>query len=382
MKKLILLATLILALGTVGSAFAVIDWAGAVWPPNGHSVVPTGPVDVYAQVFKGGVTDMPGQGADISAVLKYTTDIAAEVVIVMPYFADNGANNDEYSVQIPQAALAGAAWVDVTVVFTDETDLSEYIGTDQNGNEPPFRYTVTNVLPNDIDVFFRFCMSGEGTAGDVCVIGSAAEIGNWGVGVNLTSLGSDYYEGMVTFLAGSNPNFEYKYKKDGCATWESVANRMVSLPTDGSTSYAIPQADSWNNLPIECGMGTSLTEDKTVCFQVCLSGVETAGGVCVVGSLPELDNWGSGVPMVEIATDLYQACIVFPAGTAVPLNMEYKFKKDDCTTWESSPNHLFSLDDAASTETNLTHVWESGAGVCAPVAVETTTWGAAKSLFR
>ncbi|MDX2475692.1 MAG: hypothetical protein QNL91_18530 [Candidatus Krumholzibacteria bacterium] len=79
-----------------GNAFAVIDWAGQVWPTDGHAVVPTGPVDVYAQVFKTGVTDAVGQGA-----------------------------------------LLGAAWVDVTVIFTDATDASDFeVVGDQNSNPP------------------------------------------------------------------------------------------------------------------------------------------------------------------------------------------------------------------------------------------------------
>lgn len=383
MKKLIMLAMVMLALGTAGSAFAVIDWAGNVWPNDGHAVVPTGPIDVYAQVFKAGVTDSPGQGADISAVLKYTTDIAGEVIIAMPFFQDNGANNDEYSTQVPQAALAGAAWVDVTVLFTDETDGSEYLATDQNGNPAPLRYLVSNVLPNDIAVTFSMCLSGAATTDGACVVGSASELSAWGAGVVMNPAGGELYDVTIIFLAGGNPNFEYKYKKDiACDTWEGVANRLVTLPTDGSTTYTIPQTDSWDNAPLQCGMGTSLTEDKVVCFQVCLSGVETAGGVCVVGNLPELDSWGAGVPMVQIATDLYQACIVFPAGTAVPLNMEYKFKKDACATWEGGGNQLFSLDDASATETTLTSTWEAGAGVCDPVGVERSSFGALKSMYR
>ena len=382
MKKLITLAVVMLALSTAGSALAVIDWAGNVWPTDGHTVVPTGPIDVYAQIFKAGVTDLPGQGADISAVLKYTTDIAAEVTIAMPYFNDNGASNDEYSVQVPQAALLGATWVDVTVIFTDATDASEYLATDQNSNAPPFRYNITNVLPNDVDVTFEICLSGEVTTGSVCVIGSAAEIGNWGVGVDLVSMGGDLYEGTVTFLAGSNPAFEYKYKKDGCNTWEGVGNRFVTLPTDGSTTYAIPQVDSWNNLPMGCGMGTGLSEDKVVCFQVCLAGSVTTGGVCVTGNLPELTIWGDGLAMTEIAPDLYQACLVFPAGTAIPLNLEFKYKKDDCLTWESVGNQFFTVDDSIATESTLLHSWDDLGGVCAPVGVENSSWSAAKALYR
>jgi hypothetical protein len=36
-------------------------------------------------------------------------------------------------------------------------------------------------------------------------------------------------------MAGGNPSFEYKYKKDGCTDWEWVGNRAVTLPTDGSS---------------------------------------------------------------------------------------------------------------------------------------------------
>jgi hypothetical protein len=382
MKKLIMPMIVMLALGTAGSALAVIDWAGAVYPNNGATVVPTGPIDVYAQVFKGGVTDAPGQGADISAVLIYTTDIAAPVTAPMVFLGDNGPSNDEYTVQVPQAVLLGAAWVDVTIVFTDATDGSELeVLADQAGNAPPFRYIVTNVLPNDVTVHFTLCMSGTATAGDPCVIGSAPEIGVWGTGVNMTNVGGELYEVAVTFLAGGNPSFEYKFKKDGCADWEGVPNRLVTLPTDGTTDVVLAP-DSWNNTPIGCDLGTSLTEDKVICFQACLSGVDNIGGVCVTGSLPELTLWGDGAPMTEIATDLYQTCLIIPAGTLIPLNIEYKFKKDDCQTWEGFGNKLFTVDNSSAAETTLTNTWEDGTGVCDPVGVERTTWGGAKSLFR
>ena len=73
MKKLITLTVCVMLLGVAGNALAVIDWAGNVWPTSGHNVTPTGPVEVYAQVFKTDVTEPPGQGADISAILYYTT---------------------------------------------------------------------------------------------------------------------------------------------------------------------------------------------------------------------------------------------------------------------------------------------------------------------
>ena len=373
MKKLLTLAVCALILATAGSALATIDWAGNVWPADAANVVPTGPVDVYAQVYKAGVTDVPGQGADLSGVLSYTTDIAAQASLAMTYNTDVGSN-DEYTAQVPQAALLGATWVDVDVVFTDGTDASEYpVAT--------VRYNVVDVLPNDVTVSFTMCLGVDVSAGDVCVIGDAAEIGAWGTGVTMTDDGGGLYTVDVVFAAGGNPNFEYKYQKDGCSAWEGVGNRMVALPTDGTTSVVL-DPDSWDNQPLGCGLGDVLTEDKAVCFQVCLTDVVYTGGVCAVGNIPELDAWGAGIPAVEIATDLYQACIILPAGAAMPINIEYKYKKDDCANWESVANRLITIDNSSPAAQTLTHTWDDGPGACEPVAIEGASWGTLKGMYR
>ena len=374
MKKLLMLTVCVMVLGVAGNAFALIGWAGNVWPPDTHNVIPTGPVDVYAQVWKDGVTDPPGQGADISGMLYYTTDIAAQVGVPMAYNTDIGAN-DEYTAQVPQAALVGATWVDVDVVFADASDGTDFpIAT--------VRYNVIDVLPNDVTVRFSLCMSGSPTTGEPCVIGSAAEIGSWGTGVSMAQVGDpEFYTVDVVFAAGGNPTFEYKFKKDTCNTWESTANRFVTLPTDGTILVELA-TDSWEFLPITCGLGNTLDEDKVICFQVCMDGVETLGGVCTVGGIPELDNWGAGIAAPLVGVDLYQTCVTFPAGTAIPLNIEYKFKKDACATWESVGNRLIVLDNSLATETTLTHSWDDGPGVCEPVAVEEASWGTIKGMYR
>ncbi|MEN8008100.1 MAG: carbohydrate-binding module family 20 domain-containing protein [Candidatus Krumholzibacteriota bacterium] len=383
MKKLLTLTVCVMLLGVAGNAFALIDWAGNVWPNHGQNVTPTGPVDVYAQVYKNGITDPGGQGADISAVLYYTTDIAAQANAPMTYLGDVGAN-DEYTAQVPQAALVGAAWVDVTVIFSDATDGTDFeVAADQAGNVPPFRYNVIDVLPNDIIVRFTLCMSGTATTPVPCVIGSAAEIGSWGTGVNMIGSPGDpeLFTVDVVFAAGGNPSFEYKYKKDACATWEGTANRLVTLPTDGTTLVELAP-DSWEFAPITCGLGNTLEEDKVICFQVCLDGVDNTGGVCTVGGIPELDNWGAGIPADLIGAGLYQTCVVFEAGRPIPLTIEYKFKKDDCNTWEGGANKVIVLDNTLAPETTVTHVWEDGPGVCAPVAVEEAAWGTIKGMYR
>jgi hypothetical protein len=260
---------------TAGTATATIDWAGNLWPVQGTFFSPDNPLDLYAQVYKAGVTDSPGQGADITAVLYYTTDIAPQASLAMSYNTDVG-NNDEYTGQIPQTALQGAAWVDVTVIFTDQSDGTDYeIAGDQGGNPPPVRYLVED----------------------------------------------------------QNPDL--------------------------------------------------LEEDKEVCFQVCMIGIENSGDVCVTGSLPQLTEWGTGVVMVEVGTGLYQACIVVPAGTPLPIDYLYKFRKDDCTTWESSANRSGSLDNNSPPSQTYADMWDGfGLGPCEPVGAEEATWGNLKGMYR
>ncbi len=243
---------LMAALGFAADAQAAIGWAGNVWPLHGSIQVPTGPVSVYAQAWKGGVTDSPGQGGLISAELFYKTDIApTELSVAMAYNGDVG-NNDEYKGDVPQSALAGAGWVEVRVVFTDLSDNTTYTGVnDQNGNPPPQRYSITNVLSVDVNVTFTLCMSGTATAGAPCVIGGAAPIGNWGTGFMMTNVLGEEWTATVTFPAGSNPAFSYKYKADACNTWESVSDRPVTLPTDGTTAVSLTM-DSYNNAPLGC----------------------------------------------------------------------------------------------------------------------------------
>jgi len=381
MKKLIL-TTAVLSLALAGVASAAIGWAGNVWPNSGSNVVPTGPVDCYVQVWKSGVTDLPGQGADIEVFCDMvSSNGATEPNTVCAFLGDNGAN-DEYTVQIPQPLLVGATSVTIQFKVHDLTDDTWYdaIG-DQAGNAAPQTYNVIDVLPVDVDVSFSLCMSGEATSDVPCVIGSAPEIGSWGTGVNMNAMGVDAYALTVTFPAGSNPSFEYKYKKDGCASWESVGNRMVTLPTDGSTTVVLAY-DSWNNLPLGCGQGDVLSEDKEVCFQVCLDGVDNTGGVCIVGNIAQLDSWGAGIPAEMVGPGLYQACVIFPAGSPYPISIEYKAKKDDCATWEGGSNHLFTVDDMTAAATTLTHTWEGGAGQCAPVGNEDSSFSSLKAQYR
>jgi hypothetical protein len=190
------------------------------------------------------------------------------------------------------------------------------------------------------------------------------------------------YEVTVTFLAGHNPAFEYKYKKDGCNSWEGAGNRSVLLPTDGTNTVVLPR-DSYNNLPMGCGLGEVLVGDREVCLQVCLDGIDTQGGVCAIGSVAQLGNWVTGTTAIPIGPNLYQTCIIFPAGQPVPFTVEYKFKKDGCNTWESVGNRSFLIDNSVPAEQTLTSNWDDNPnGMCAPIATESQAWGTVKALYR
>ncbi len=380
MKKLIL--TLALALLVSSGAFATIDWAGQVWPNSGSVHVPTGPINVYVQVFKTGVTDAAGQGADITVDMNLENDLGATLTVPMTFQGDVGSN-DEYTGEIPQSLLAGAAYVMADFVVSDLSDASVYEGgvQDQAGNTAPLQYDVTNVLPNDVTVSFSLCMSGTETAGPPCVIGDAAPIGAWGTGVMMNQIDGDLWGVDIIFPAGSSPYFEYKFKKDGCVNWEGVGNRPVNLPTDGTAAVTL-ETQSWDNTPMGCGLGSSLEEDKVICIQVCMDGVENTGGVCVTGGYADLTNWGDGLAMMPLGGGLYQGCITVPAGTLIPLDIEYKFKKDDCQTWEGTGNKVVTVDNSLPAANTLTHVWEDGDGICQPVATEARTWDSLKASYR
>jgi hypothetical protein len=382
MKKLTMIAVFAMMLSMAGSAFAIIDWAGNVWPNHGTDIAPSGDVAVYAQVYKSGVTDGPGAGADIMADIQLMNDLGDMEIVPMVYLGEQGSN-DEYTANIPQAFIAASTWVSAEINFHDLTDMSVYHDvTDQAGNVSPFTYNVLNILPNDIEVTFSICMSGTETMGDPCVIGSAAQIGAWDTGVNMTQVDGDLYEVVVLFEAGSAPAFEYKFKKDGCTDWEGVDNRNVVLPTDGTTAVVL-ETQSWNNTPMGCGNETYLLEDKEVCFQVCVGAdFQPTSGLCVIGNIAEIGNWGAGLNMVEVADNLWHVCVTFDAGTAIPVNVEYKYKKDGCADWESVDNRLFVVDNNLAAETYMHDTWNNAPAECSVVATESSSWDNIKSMYR
>ena len=237
-----------------------------------------------------------------------------------------------------------------------------------------------DLLPNAVAVTFTLCMSGTPANWAPCVSGSQNPIGNWG-SLTMGNVSGDLFRITVTFPAGSDPYFEYKYKRNTCTEWESVSNRAVTLPTDGTASVTLPM-DSWNNAPLGCGFGQNLEQEKGVCFRLCTAGLEWQGYLCVTGSDPQLGSWIGNLPLDPIGPDLWRACISFPVGLEVPRTVEYRYKKDGCSTWESIPIRTFVIDNSSPSHQTFSSAWNDSPWQCSTVAVERSIWGSVKGLFR
>ena len=251
-----------------GASMAAVGWTGDVWPVHETTVSEGSDVGVYVQIWKGGYTDAAGQGDSLSAMLYYGPNGGPYTAVAMGYLGDVG-NNDEYTANIPAAAIEGLSEIWFYTEVYDSTDASTAQGQDQNSNDPPFKLNITPALGQDVMVYFRICLPPDGdpeydpTPGGVCVTGSTTELTNWGGGVAMVQpcpgASPLYYEVGILFSAGGNPAIEWKYRKNDCANWESVANRTDFIDDTGPV-YIIPWVDHWNNYvgddcPL-CGIGT------------------------------------------------------------------------------------------------------------------------------
>jgi hypothetical protein len=267
MKAKVVLLLMVTLLLSASSAYAVIGWSGNVWPCNNGTYAENGNIDVYIQVWKQGVTDQPGQGPDISATLFYKQEGEANYQSVQMVYNVDVGNNDEYKGTIPSSALQGGVREVFECVVYDQSDGTSYGGGgDQCSNLPPFYLNITPATRIDVTVKFRLCLSdGAETTGDVCVTGDHNELTNWGNGVLMfrpcPGPSPKYYEVEVLFPAGSNPSVQYKYRKDGCSTWEGTGNHTCVI--DDSSSYQVLPIDGWEYVNPDCPPCPTAVEPTT-----------------------------------------------------------------------------------------------------------------------
>ena len=246
------------------TAMGAVGWCGNIWPNDGIPYTSIEDIEVYVQIWKEGVTDSTGQGADIEAYVHYRcTGDPDFTEIQMAYFSDEG-NNDQYKGVIP--AGHGCAEVEYFVRVVDLTDGAECYGNDQAGHPPNFFLPITEVTGQDVTVRFHLCLAGETTTtGGVCVTGSHPVLTEWGDGLPMffecEAASPKRYFADVTFPMGSNPYVEYKYRKDDCATWEGTGNHSF-LIDDSAPDMDLP-IDGWEWLEPDCPDCASPVEELT-----------------------------------------------------------------------------------------------------------------------
>ena len=181
------------------------------------------------------------------------------------------------------------------------------------------------------------------------------------------------------------PEGDYQCKIALNNNWDQGTGDNVSFHSDGVSPVTFTYDMSNNTTTVSSQVVTQ--QDVLVTFTMCLpDSVDSFFDVCVTGSHPSLTNWGFGIvmgqPCPTIQAKLWSVDVLFPAGSD-PF-VEYKYKKDDCQTWESTWNHSFDIDDSAPTQVLAADVWEYLGTECPTCAspVEDTSWGTIKSIYR
>jgi len=209
---------------------------------------------------------------------------------------------------------------------------------------------------------------------------------DWDPGDTVNSVMSDPdLDDVWELTAVIAPAGDYQCKVVLNNNWDQSTGDNVSFYSDGISPVTFSYDMSSNTTSVSSQVVTQ--QDVTVTFTVCLpDSIDSFFDVCVTGSHPSLTDWGFGIlmprPCPDVQAKLWSVDVLFPAGSD-PF-VEYKYKKDDCQTWESTWNHSFTIDDSAPTQVLPADVWEYLAPFCPDCSspVEDTSWGTLKSLYR
>ncbi len=355
MKRLL---ALFLIVGFVSLLSAEIGWSGNIYPNSESFHISNENITVYYQIWKDGVTNLPGQGENISAKLFYKlSDEDQFVEIDMPYLGEVG-NNDEYSVDISEIYFEEDDIINFYCEGFDASDSTYSYGTDQNNNGPfdadnPGIYYIGSPTAQDVTVTFQVNMSMVTQVTQVSVAGT---FNDWTAGSDILQDPDmdNIYTGEILFPAGSNPNHEYKFV-NGDQFEDQIDNRILEI--DDSSSTQVLDVVYFNNLNPD----DFLSQDVMVTFNVDVSDSASAGAVFdslgINGNVVPLD-WDFALlnnPLINSGNDIWTIDITFPEGSWIYL--EFKFARNG-NDWEADfgENHTVTLDDSSPTmEVNCTY---------------------------
>ncbi|MFH1865883.1 MAG: carbohydrate-binding module family 20 domain-containing protein [Candidatus Eisenbacteria bacterium] len=282
-----------------------------------------------------------------------------------------------------------AGFYEYKVTETDFWDGNDFPGANQSftlaadGDVIWFVNLGANVGVKEGDEFVFHHMNPPIVAGDM-----QSELGgaDWDAGDTVNSvMFNGLVDGVWEFTAVIAPAGDYQCKVVLNNNWDQDTGANVSFHSDGVNPVTFTYDMSNNTTGVSTQVVTQ--QDVTVTFTVCLpDSIDSFFDVCITGSHASLTNWGFGIlmgqPCPTLQPKLWTVDVMFPAGSD-PF-VEYKYKKDDCQTWEGTGNRPLTIDDSAPTQTMAPDVWEFLATECPDCSspVEDTSWGTIKSIFR
>ncbi len=252
MKYKIVIGLMALLVFGVTSSFAVIDWAGSIWPTDGQTYLPTANIEVYVQIYKGGCTPGEGRCAGLGAWLYYKKSTDVDYVSVGMSYNGEVDNNDEYMAIIPSSETQGGVDENFYCMLYDSTDETWYDGAqDQNFNDPPFTLHIQVGTSQDVTVTFQVDMSCQHPSWYPGGVFFTGDYWGWGACDPSRQMsdpdGDLVFEADFFFPAGVNPAVLYKYNKhDGAnCNWEGVGNRPLTIDDSGPTQ--VLPIDIWDD---------------------------------------------------------------------------------------------------------------------------------------
>jgi hypothetical protein len=214
------------------------------------------------------------------------------------------------------------------------------------------------------------------------------EVGNpsdWDPASSVTEMSDPDLDDVWEYSVVVAPAGDYQCKVTLNKNWDQSTGDNVSFTSDGVNPVTFTYDMSSNTTTVSTEVVTQYPVD--VFFTLCLPDtIDSFFDICVTGSHDVLTNWGDGVlmyqPCPDISPKLYEVSVTFPAGSTP--YVEYKYKKDDCQTWEDGWNHSFTIDDEFMLQILPWDGWEYIPPECPDCSspVEDSSWGTIKSLYK
>ena len=336
MKKIVLILILMSALTC--SLHAAIGWSGNIWP-NSYTDQTNGlDITVYYQIWKDGVTNLPGPGDSLSAKIYYKTKTQTSFTSEMMTFNVDVYNNDEYTGVIPNSAFSTGDTIFFYCEGYDSTDGTYSYGTDQNNAGPfddtnPGEYYIIAGLNQEVTVTFQVDMS---VVDPVYTVSVAGSFNGWTAGIDtLSNNGDDVFVGDVVFAAGSNPVQEYKFVNG--SNWEDqIGNRQVVID-DSSPTMILPVVYFNDITPNQVTVAFQVDMSVQIFNDYFVPGVDT---ISVSGSMNNWDKW----ELVDYNGDEVYAAEFSFFGDVGDI-IEYKYRINDTYELDGMPNRNFTIDD-------------------------------------